>query len=40
MAEEGFNTPVAILSLKDYAELTGKKDLKELRTGKCYTKVV
>ena len=31
MAEEGFNTPTAILSLKDYAELTGKKDLKELR---------
>ncbi len=31
MAEEGFNTPVAVLSLKDYAELTGKKDLKELR---------
>lgn len=31
MAEEGFNTPVAILPLKEYAELTGKKDLKELR---------
>lgn len=31
MAEEGFNTPVAVLPLKEYAELTGKKDLKELR---------
>ncbi len=31
MTEEGFNTPIAVLSLKDYAKLTGKKNLKELR---------
>ena len=31
LAEKGFNTPRAELSLKDYAKLTGKKDMKELR---------
>lgn len=31
MTEEGFNTPFAKLSLKEYAEMTDKKDLKELR---------
>ena len=31
LAESGFNSPRAELSLKDYAKLTGKKDIKELR---------
>lgn len=31
LSESGFNTPKAELSLKYYATLTGKKDLKELR---------
>ena len=31
LAESGFNSPRAELSLKDYATLTGKKDIKELR---------
>lgn len=31
LAEKGFNTPRAELSLKEYAKLTGKKDMKELR---------
>lgn len=31
MAQEGFNTSTAVLPLKEYAELTGRKDMKELR---------
>lgn len=31
MTENGFSSPIASIPLKEYAEMTGKKDLKELR---------
>lgn len=32
MTENGFSSPLATIPLKEYAEMTGKKDLKELRS--------